>query len=126
MLCCPVLFQAHPTDALHCTSYCMYYICIYTCTVFTRLNAAAFITFELAERGGAYSRAAFIISARSYSINFTFASSHGAGGGYFLPVITPEGGSLSLAEMCNLCAIITFARQKQSISFQYLSVSLTV
>ena len=27
-------------------------------------------------------RAAFIISARSYSINFTFASSHGAGGGY--------------------------------------------
>ena len=50
----------------------------YHYTVFIRLNAAAFITFELAERGGAY----FIISARSYSINFTFASSHGAGGGY--------------------------------------------
>ena len=48
----------------------------------TRLNAAAFITFELAEGGGVYSRAAFIISARSYSINLTFASSHGAGGGY--------------------------------------------
>ena len=42
----------------------------------------AFITFELAEEGSAYSRAAFIISARSYSINFTCASSHGAGGGY--------------------------------------------
>ena len=28
--------------------------------VFTRLNAAAFITFELAEGGDAYSRAAFI------------------------------------------------------------------
>ena len=51
-------------------------------TVFTRLNAAAFITFELAEGGSVYLRAAFIISARSYSINFTFASSHGAGGGY--------------------------------------------
>ena len=51
-------------------------------TVFTRLNAAAFITFELAEGGDTYSRGAFIISVRSYSINFTFASSHGAGGGY--------------------------------------------
>ena len=29
-----------------------------------------FITFELAEGGSAYLRAAFIISARSYSINF--------------------------------------------------------
>ena len=29
-------------------------------TVFTRLNTAAFITFELAEGGSAYSRAAFI------------------------------------------------------------------
>ena len=53
-------------------------------TVFTRLNATAFITFELAEGAGAYSRAAFIISARSYStiIVGSFASSHGAGGGY--------------------------------------------
>ena len=33
---------------------------IMSCTVFTRLNAAAFITFELAEGGGTYSRAAFI------------------------------------------------------------------
>ena len=40
-------------------------------TVFTRLNAAAFITFELAEGGGTYLRVAFIISAWSYSINFT-------------------------------------------------------
>ena len=39
--------------------------------VFIRLNAAVFITFELAEGGGAYLREAFIISARSYSINFT-------------------------------------------------------
>ena len=37
---------------------------------------------ELAEGGGIYSRAAFIISAWSYSINFSFASSHGAGCGY--------------------------------------------
>ena len=45
-------------------------------TIFTRLNAAAFITFELAEGGGAYSRAAFIISARSYSINPYGATVH--------------------------------------------------
>ena len=35
----------------------IYLMCILYCT---RLNAAAFITFELAEGGGAYSRAAFI------------------------------------------------------------------
>ena len=40
-------------------------------TVFTLLNAEAFITFELTEGGCAYSRVAFIISVRSYSINFT-------------------------------------------------------
>ena len=58
-------------------------ICTGVINVFTPLNATAFITFKLAEGDGAYSRAAFIISAQSYSINFTFASSHGAGGGYF-------------------------------------------
>ena len=49
-------------------------------TVFTRLNLLLYyfiliVTFELAEGGGTYSRAAFIISG-------SFASSHGAGGGY--------------------------------------------
>ena len=64
-----------PRIAIH--KHYMYYIALLLHTVFTPLNAAAFITFELAEGEGAYSRAAFIISAGSYSINFTFVSSHG-------------------------------------------------
>ena len=64
-----VFKEFHYTDRVHRTTQ---QHLAYLDTVFTRLNAAAFITFELVEGGGsAYSRAAFMISAQSYSINLT-------------------------------------------------------